>query len=228
MTDIAETASIRGGYSMADLDRLAKVSARRHGGSTDAADRYDAAWFGIVSHLYEADETPTERDLLFAGIRAVRESMAERNQAQGRSHRYAYEFGSAPRFATYWNEALVEPSHEEPIVERTALAQALATLTAEQYEALAAAAVCQTLTQAAQALGIPYWRFIDRFYAARAAVLAVWFEGETPPSKRTSSQTCRSGHDRPRHWRTGPSGHGYCGECQRLAKRRRRARGAAA
>lgn len=234
----ARIATIRGGYTMDDLDRLAKAAARRRGGqyAGDYADRYEAAWSRIAERLYETDGVPTERELLFAGMDAVQDTLAERNHNQGRSHRRGYEFGTAPRFAAYWNERLVVGSHETRIVENIALRQALAVLTPEQYEALAAAAVCPTLRMAAMALGLGYDRFLGRFYRARDAVRAVWFEHEQAPSKvgvkaRASESTCGSGHDKAKHQKVSPStGHRYCGECQRLARKRRRARarGAAA
>src|SRR5688500_8563376 len=114
---------------MADLDRLAAVAARRHGGATDFDERYAAAWHGVTEALYSSEDVPVERDLLWAGVRAVQGWSAERNQAHGRSSRHGYEFGSAPAFATFWNEAAVAPSPESRVVERVALAQALSTLT---------------------------------------------------------------------------------------------------
>ncbi len=226
MSAIGETATIRGDYSMAELDRLAMAAARRHGGAADQSDSYEAAWFAIVEELYAADETPTERDLIYAGVRGVQRLHAERNQAQGRSQRRGREFGSSPAFVTFWNDHLVTPSHEDGVVEKTALAQVLSTLSGEQYEVLAAAAVCENLTQAATALGMPYWKFIDRFYAVRAACRALWFEGEeAPPVGTPTEDACGSGHSKDVHARTGPTGHNYCAECQRLAKKRRRARG---
>lgn len=223
---IADIATLRGGFTMADVDRLAKVAAHRHGGSTDYDDRYESAWFAIVSDLYTAED-PTERDLLFAGVRGVQEAVAQRNQAQGRSSRHGYEYGSAPAFGKYWNERVVDPSHENHIVERQALGEALATLTGEQYEALAAAAVSDTLPAAADALGWSYHVFLRHFYAAREQIRALWFEGETPRLALVTDDTCGSGHRRDEHTRTKPDGKRYCQECQRLAKQRRRARGAA-
>lgn len=226
MTTIAETATLRGGFTMADVDRLAKVAAYRHGGATDYEDRYDAAWFGIVSELYGEGE-PTERDLLWAGIRAVQENADERNQAQGRSRRHGYEYGSGPAFGKFWNDRVVTPSHEDGVVEKAALAQALATLTPEQYEALAAAAVCDTLHAATEALSLTPDVFLRRYYAAREQIRALWHEGETPRVPRATADMCGSNHPREVHGRVGPTGHRYCQECQRLAKARRRARGAA-
>lgn len=225
MSALAEVATLRGGYTMADVDRLAKVAARRHGGSTDFADRYDAAWFGITAALYSEAETPTERELLFAAIGAVQQQVQQSDQAYGRSHRGGYEIGSAPAFRKFWNDRTVEPSHEERIVERTALAQALSTLSGDQYEALAAAAACNTLPEAAAALGITYHQFIRRYYAARDIMRRLWLEGETPRLTVVGDDTCKSGHRRDEHTRTKADGKRYCQECQRLAKQRRRARG---
>lgn len=235
MSATAEIATIRGGYTMADIDRLAKAAAKRWGGvhAGDFLDRYEDAWFRIVARLYEADEPPTERELLFAGMDGVQDFLAERNRSQGRSHRHGYEFGSAPRFATYWNEATTTRSHEDGIVEAVALRQALAVLTPGQYEALIAASIAPSLHVAADALGLNYHAFIGRYYRARDAVKAAWFQGETPPvaagaRARVSDNACGSGHDAEVHGKVGPTGHRYCGECQRLARKRRRARGAVA
>ena len=224
---IGEVAELRGGFTMADVDRLAKVAAYRHGGATDYEDRYDAAWFGIVSDLYGGGGDPDERDLLWAGIRAVQATVDERNQAQGRSRRHGYEFGSAPAFGKFWNDAVVTPSHEDGVVEKAALAQVLATLSGEQYEALAAVAVCDTLDAAADALDLTRDVFLRRYYTAREQIRALWHEGETPRDGRATAEACGSSHPRSIHGRTGPTGHHYCQECQRLAKARRRARAAA-
>lgn len=224
MTTLASTAEIRGGFTMADLDRLAGVAARRHGGVTDFDDRYDAAWFGVVTALYAAEETPTERDLLFAGIQAVQRNADERNRAHGRSHRHGYEYGSAPAFAKFWNDKVISASPEGPVVERVALAQALATLTREQYEALAAVAVSPSLAAAAEAIGLTYAQLLRRYYAARDQVRALWLEGETPRGRRDDA--CGSGHRKAEHEATSPSGHRYCRECQRAAKALRKRRAA--
>lgn len=228
MSTLANTALLRAGYSMADLDRLATIAARRHGGAADMADKYDTAWHGIAELLYASETDPTESELLFAAVRALQEFAAENRREHGRSHRHGYEYGSAPRFATYWNERVVTPDHAEPTAERLGLPQALATLTGEQYDAIAAVAALDSLAAAADALGITYAQLLRRFYAAREQVRVVWFEHETPRTTKATEDACGSGHAKSEHQRTGPTGHTYCKECQRLAKRRRRANGVAA
>lgn len=224
---IATTATLRFGFTMAEVDRLAKAAARRVMSATDFEDRYDAAWHGIVTALYEAETAPAERDLYFAGYSAAQRAATQSAQAHGRSARHDYGFGSAPAFVKFWAQFSTTPSHEDGVAERVALGQALGALTPGQYEALAAVAVCDTLREAAEALAIPYNTLIARYYQARDKVRRLWLEGETPRGTQVEG-ACKSGHDATTHGKTGPTGHRYCGECQRLARKRRRAKGCAA
>lgn len=230
MSTVAHIATVRFGYTMAEVNRLAKASARRVMQATDFDDRYDAAWHGIIVALYSAECDPGERELYFAGYSAAQRAATEAVQSHGRSTRHGYGFGSAPAFVKFWAQFSTTPSHEDAVAERVALAQVLATLTPGQYEALAAVAVCDTLQEAAEALAINYNTLISRYYGARDKVRRLWLEGETPRGSGTSADSprCKSDHDKATHQKTSPRGHRYCGECERLARKRRRAKGRAA
>jgi DNA-directed RNA polymerase specialized sigma24 family protein len=149
----------------------------------DADDVHEAAWFGVVEHLYTASERPAAYELVRAGQRAVNDA------AHDDRHTYGYfkyktigssaGLGSMPAFAKFWtNPAPGGP--ENAVVERTALRQVLVTLTDRQREALEALAVCGDYRTAAAALDIADNTFQTLIGRARNAFLAWWHEGETP------------------------------------------------
>lgn len=224
MSATAERATLAHGFTMADVHRLANAAvSRARSKASDNVDRYEAAWFGIVEALYASDII-TERELLFAGMDAVDRLAREHIQAHGLNHA-TQEW--RPGFVKYWDEH-VTPSHEGAAVERVALPQVLALLTPAQYDALVAVAVTPSLSAAAEALGIGYHSLLTHYYAARRICREAWHAPDAAPSERATEDACGSGHPKAKFQRTGPTGHQYCAECQRLAKKRRRAAGRAA
>ena len=106
-----------------------------------------------------------------------------------------------------------------------ALRDALAVLTAEQYEALATlAAFDNDVAAAAEALGMKYHGFYYRVLSGRNKIKAVWFGDETPVTSLLTGETCRVGHSRAEHgiYRE-DAGVWACRVCNRNAARRRSA-----
>ena len=86
-----------------------------------------------------------------------------------------------PHFHAYWNTvARHTASPEEPIVERVALAQIRPRLAPRFQDALLALAAHENYQAAASSLGLRQNTFYKRVQQARNAVLALWWEGETP------------------------------------------------
>jgi DNA-directed RNA polymerase specialized sigma24 family protein len=172
---------IRGGWTLTDLDRLAKTvvsNNRTWWPAGDRNDQYTAAWHGIVEHLYTADEPPARRDLLEAGRNAladdVRDTMRHRGMRRDTSNNGA-------RYAMYWDWAgRATPGPESGIVERAALDQILSALTARQREAFAALAAAGDYPEAARVLGIADQTFRSLLGRARGAFRELWHEGEEP------------------------------------------------
>lgn len=158
---------VRYGYTMADLDRIARqaaVTGRRF--VSDFADGYDAAWYAVTEHLLTAAAPPRLSEL--AGVARY----AVLRLADDRTHHHGYSTtdpdagaGSSARFAAYWQPTLGQ-AMDEWVCERIALAQVLAALPAETASDITAAA------SAGRAAG----------EASRQAFLRLWYAPEPPPA----------------------------------------------
>ncbi|WP_155054553.1 RNA polymerase sigma factor sigma-70 region 4 domain-containing protein [Streptomyces blattellae] len=169
------------GYTMRDLDALARAVVSNNRAWWPAGDRddlYTAAWHGIAEHLCAADERPVRRDLLEAGRQALARDVKETMQFHG-ARRDSTNNGA--RYAMYWQWAgRVTPSPEAGIVERTALAQILAALTPRQRQAFTALATLGDYVEAARLLDIEAQTFRSLLGRARGAFRELWHEGEAP------------------------------------------------
>lgn len=185
---------LRFGYTADDVDRLVRRALRVNTSSSalDADDRFESAWFAVVEQLYSAREAPGEQELVHAGLKALHALWAESNHARG----YSPKLGkTAPGYARYW---LSRPAGPEPVfvatvVDRLALRQIFTRITCKQRQALLALAMHQDHTKAAAALGLPSNTFSNRICEARATLLALWHEHETPPPWRRDHRTGRAG-----------------------------------
>lgn len=182
MSDLTAEA-VRYGYTLTDLDRLARSSASTAwAGGLDYTDKYDAAWHAIAELLYTADERPSGWALKVAGTNAIT-ALA---QNEGRHHGYDRHHpengaGGRPYFQRYWTLAgRATPSPEDKVVERIALLQIWPTLTGMQRQALLALAVHEDHQQAAAAIGKTPGTYRVHVKDARARFRALWHEGETP------------------------------------------------
>lgn len=201
---------IRYGYTLGDLDRLARSSVgTAWARGVDYRDRYDAAWHAIAELLYSADERPTPRDLKVAGTTAVNQL----GQDEARHHgfdRHNPDAGTEgrPRFQRYWTLlGRATPSPEDRIVDRLALAQIWPALSRTHRRTLLALAVHDDHVLAAAAIDRNSITYRAHLKNARAAYRALWHEGETPSrmwgrsmgslaGQRTATQVLAQRHHR--------------------------------
>jgi hypothetical protein len=170
------------GWTLAELDGLASAVVRNNlhwWPAGDRGDQHDTAWEGIAEHLSAATAAPSRRDLLEAGRKAlaaeVRDGMRHRGARADTSNNGA-------RFAAYWHwHSRPWPSPEDLVIERLAVRQVLAAITARQQEALQALALHDDYVAAAAALGIQPQTFRALLARARLCFNQVWYENETPP-----------------------------------------------
>ena len=184
MIDTAlKRAEVRG-YSLNDLDRLARTVVVANAQWWPGGDRYDqadTAWHGIVEHLYSASDAPTERDLLAAGTRALTNEVNGHGRHHGRTKDGTGT--TAPRFAAYWYEPAAEP-WEDRVIERIAAEQILTRVKPHQTDALLALAAHGDYAAAAEALGLKYATLTVRLSGARRTFQEHWYAPERPPSTR--------------------------------------------
>lgn len=174
---------LRFGYTLRDIERLAGYATKTaFGWSTSVEDRYQAAWDGIVEHLYEAEHWPSGDKLVSAGRRAIALSSQAEQHHHGVRHDRTHEGpGSMPHFQRYW--CLMRkpyPSPEVHAVERVTVPQILARLYPGERKALAALAAHGTQEAAARALGMKLPSYRATLGRARRRFLDLWHEGEKP------------------------------------------------
>jgi hypothetical protein len=168
---------LRYGYTLTDLDRLARSAVHAPWASSlDYRDRYDAAWHAIAELLYSSAQRPSGWDLKAAGMNAV--SVLGQNEA--RHHGYDHQAQDRPHFQRYWALYRVTPSHEDRVVDRVALTQIWPTLTGTQRQALLALAVHEDHERAAAAIDRTPTTYRAHVKDGRARFRALWHEGETP------------------------------------------------
>jgi DNA-directed RNA polymerase specialized sigma24 family protein len=181
-TEGAPIDALRHGYTLADIEQLAKsAAANNHTMAADHRDLHYAAWSAIIDLLYANDTPPSRHDLAYAGKAAIWQLVRDHRRTYGYADRDWYNgLGSAPRFASYWHQPAEAP-HEERYVEETAVRQIFATLTDRQREVLLAAAAHDgDYVAAAEALKMPRGSYSTWLSLARRAVAEAWHAPETP------------------------------------------------
>jgi hypothetical protein len=192
------------GYTMDDLDRIARVAIHRAWASAmDYTDRYDAAWHAAAERLYADDQPATTRDLIDAGARAVNRLAQDEHRHRGydRSNPGAG-FEGMPAFQRYWALHHVTPSPEDAVVDRLAFAQIWPTLSATHRQVLLALAVHADHLLAAEAFGRSLVTYRSHLRSARRAYRDLWHQHETASAmwgqslgwqgRRTAAQTLRN------------------------------------
>lgn len=192
MSVIAETATLVHGFTMADVDRAAGIAANLHRDSYwRYDDRYETAWMAIVEHLYANTELPG-RDLVTVGNAAISKARNDESRHHG-VDRYGEPAVKAQR---YWRAVASDEPFADRVIELVALRQALATLTADEYEALAALASLGDQLSAAAYLGLSRAQFQRRLRTARQKINIVWVAPETPRdlTENKGDGCCKYGH----------------------------------
>lgn len=186
----AAEAEVKHGYTLRDLEQMtrAAVIADRSMAS-DIQDRKDTAWSAIAEQLCTSEEPPGRQELIRVGWQAIYRDARKTYRQRGRPD-VAWEYDEAvrPRFAQYWRDFLVTPSHEGRVVEHIAVGQVLQILTPIYRDAIVALAVHGNYRLAAESLGIKDKAFQMRIITVRRQLLARWFEGETPRKVRRTDR----------------------------------------
>jgi hypothetical protein len=191
------------GYTMNDLDRLARTAAARARGSRmiDPSESYHAAWSAITELLGTAPKPPTWTDVLAAGMDAVGREAEEHRQLYGMGRASGSGVGSRPRFQSYWDMGRVTPSPEDGVIDRLALHQIWPKLSRTYQQAIYAHAIHGGDDYAAAAsLGYTLGTYQSYLKRARAAYRLLWHEHETPShlwgrtghGQRTAMQTLQT------------------------------------
>jgi hypothetical protein len=231
-TPVAED-RLRFGYTLDDLDRLARVACQTaHTMAADVGDRYAEAYGEIAVHLYSAETWPSEPDLIRVGKDAIRDW----SRATHRTHGMHIDGGDSMPIATavyWWTQSRPTPSPEARIVELAAFKAIWPWLHAEGRDALETiAAFDGDYRKAATALGLTFLqlgRHVDR---AVRRFLALWHEGESPsrvwrkPRRRVGLETlvpCGTPSAYHRHRRRGEP---TCELCRRVLDQARKDRAA--
>lgn len=225
------------GYTLADLDRLARRVVTAHLGWWSAGDRhdqYETAWSGIAEHLCAADEAPKPSDLTAAGTAAL-----DREVKAGKRHHGATRTGGiGPRYAAYWYEPPAEP-WEDRLVDGIAVGQILAAVPPDGFQAILALAGAPDRDAAAEAVGLSRQALNTRLSRARKVCREHWFAPDAAPAmKRAPSpgrmparEVCDAGHpltpDNIAWMAPKKPGRPRYGRCRTCEQERARARGAA-
>lgn len=199
---------LRHGYTLADLHQMtvAAVKADRLL-AMGYSERWDIAWEAIVLELFEAEHWPRRESLVQAGWKAIyrhiRDGLRQRGWSDDRD--WSSADPTMPRFVQFWGSG-VTPSHEDRVVERVAVYQAIDKVTGPYREAVVALAVADDYRAAAGLLGITDKALTTRLVTARRRFLAAWHEGETPHRPRRTDRRvgvhgkdlathCSAGHE---------------------------------
>lgn len=178
------TTNLWHGYSLDDIDQLARTAAvRARGGRIlDPADRYETAWGAIAERLATATEPPSQRDLFGAGTTAVNRAGQDHRHTWGMARTWGAAEGDIAAYARYWELARRSAaSPEEPVVDRTALRQIWPHLSVTHQQVLYALAIHDGDHHAAAATaGKTLACFRSHLKSARAAYRTLWHEHETP------------------------------------------------
>jgi hypothetical protein len=168
---------IRHGYTMADLDQIARMAMARGYGHMmiDHYDRYQGAWDGAVDLLLTSPIPPDRQDLVAAAAR----HLSREWKSYRRLHGLTDEGGIGPRFIAYWAEP-PEPAAER-LMEAMTLKVVWDPLSTTHRDTLAALAAAGDRQRAAACSGVSRHAFTQRLRKARRAALIAWFDHEAAP-----------------------------------------------
>ncbi len=171
------------GYTMGDLDQIAKSATRNRYSGTFGADHdelYEAAWGAAVETLCAQRSRPERRDLHLAAMRGVDETRYRIQRDRGViSSQHSAGTYAAPGFLRYWINPPSGSPVEDKVVDSIAVQQVLAAMRPTHRQRLVLlAAYDGDLVAAGAASG--HKAFTSLAWVARRAALALWHDGETP------------------------------------------------
>ncbi len=209
------------GYTLLDLEKMTRAACVADRTlAMDYHTKRDIAYSAITLALYEAERPPERGRLIRAGwqaiYREVRDTRRQRGYRDASYSTYDVRDDLRPRVIMYWDHRTVSPSHEDRVVERLAVHQALSAVTGPYLDAVLALAAIGDYQRAAAALEIEYAALSRRLITARQRFLAAWFGDETPHRIRSCDRRVSTYRPLPTHC---PSGHEYTPENTRLERR---------
>ncbi len=190
---------VRHGYTMNRLHLIARKAAETaHAQAQPFAERYETAWQAIAEHLCGSEDPPQFYELIITGRIAIDEEVRQVARSHGRY------LGNASggsehiqSFSRYWDWHIWRPgSPEDQVIDPLALRQIWPQLSAAHRAALTAPAIHDDYAMAAASLGKNYNAFYHALRKARRQFMALWHEGETPPSRITWTTDIRATSDR--------------------------------
>ncbi|WP_181785458.1 hypothetical protein [Streptomyces phytophilus] len=175
--------SLRFGFTLAQINRMAMYAVHRHRGNHFAHidERFDIAWSAMVEFIYASETRPEPNEVIGAGWRALSEDIEKVRRAHGLDPRYKIE-GVRAGFQSYWNAfSSSTQSHEERVVERRALWEIWQVMHPFHRKVLGTvAAHGGDYNRAAASLGKSREQFKYHLGEARRSFLELWHQGETP------------------------------------------------
>lgn len=184
------------GYSLADIDRLARlvIAVDRWSMEAGVSDRLDAVRFAITEHLLTAAAKPAKQDLVAVGRSASDRYVGDEMRYRGYDRRnISGGRGALPGFQRFWQGNPRMP-WEERLTECMSLSQIWPQLTAVQQQAVWAFALTGDHVAAAALLDITFTAYTARLHKARTVFAALWHEHETPRRRRMDKRIlARSG-----------------------------------
>lgn len=244
----ADTATLRHGYTLDDLNRIARTVVVANAQWWRGADRHqqaNLAFSAIAEHLYMADHQPDERELHAAGTRALVEDAKAYRHHHGLRDGGNGLTGEAPRFAAFWYEPPSDP-WEDRLLDRIAVEQIMPMLDEPLMQAVAALAALEDYALAADALELKYPTLTARINRGRKQFCRYWYAPETAPvgrgtDRRVGSRNaverthCSEGHaftPENTYWRPNHKGpkyppSRYCRICMTAKRAENKRKGAA-
>lgn len=176
-------AQVLHGFTLDHLHHIARWAVNSSlAKAMDYADRFEAAWSGVIEYLVACEEAPSSLDLIQAGEQSLARMIRDEYRHHGYAGRDRYAGAeSGTNYQRYW-WSTPTPSPENRVVDRTALRQIWPHLTVRQREALTCLAATEDYKAAAEAMGVTPGTFNVHISKARKAFLALWHEGEEPSS----------------------------------------------
>lgn len=170
---------LRDGYTLADLQRIARiVTVTTSGATTNTVDDEAEAYHGAVEALYSAVEPVTEQALFAAAQDALRRHLRRELAYRGRRT-------SGARYAAYWDRSSwFTPPVDAQVVIPIAVRQVMAYLPDRHRQVLTVYADANlNRAEAATILGVSPAVAATAIWRARQAFEALWYDHESPPAK---------------------------------------------